>query len=158
MIYLASDHRGYRLKEKIKAWLNEWGYQYEDVGAFEYNQEDDYPDFIHKAAKKVSENSEQNKAIILGGSGQGEAMVANRYKGVRAAVFYSPAFAKASVGKDSDEMVKMFREHNNANVLSLAASFLSEEIAEKAIKLWLETPFPGEERHIRRIKKLELRS
>ncbi len=145
MIYLASDHRGFELKEKIKQWLTEWGYQYEDMGAFEYNPDDDYPDYIHKAAQKVSEDPENNKAIILGGSGQGEAMVANRYKGVRAAVYYS----------DSEEMIKMSREHNNANVLSLGTSFIDEEATKKAIKLWLETPFTREERHVRRIKKID---
>src|SRR3989344_7089602 len=139
MIYLATDHRGFGLKEKIKEWLAEWGYPYEDMGAFEYNKEDDYPDFVRLAAQKVSENPANNKAIILGGSGQGEAMVANRCQGVRAAVYYS----------DSDEIIKMSREHNNANVLSLGASFLNDEAAKKAIRLWLETPFSGEERHIR---------
>ena len=146
MIYLATDHRGYELKEKIKEWLSEWGFQYEDMGAFRYNQEDDYPDFIHQAAKAVANDPENNKAIILGGSGQGEAMAANRHKGVRAAVYYS----------DSKEMVKMSREHNNANILSLGTSFLSEETARMAIKLWLETPFSGGERHKRRIKKIDL--
>src|SRR3990167_8808632 len=92
MIYLAADHRGFELKEKIKEWLKEWGYEYEDMGAFEYNADDDYPDFISKAAEKVSQDSDNSRAIIMGGSGQGEAMVANRYKGVRAAVFYGPPF------------------------------------------------------------------
>jgi len=146
MIYLAADHRGFELKEKIKKWLSDWGYEFQDMGAFEYDKDDDYPDFISKAAEKVSQDPENSKAIILGGSGQGEAMVANRYKGVRAAVYYS----------DSEEMIKMSREHNNANVLSLGASFLDEETAKKAIKLWLETPFSGEERHVRRINKIDL--
>lgn len=153
MIYLATDHRGFKLKEKTKVWLSEWGYQYEDMGAFEYNQYDDYPDFVHKAAEKVSENPEQDRAIILGGSGQGEAMVANRYKGVRAAVYYSPS---TDSGQAGEEMIKMSREHNDSNVLSLGASFLSEEVAKSAIKLWLETPFSGEERHVRRINKIDL--
>lgn len=146
MIYLATDHRGFQLKEKIKGWLKEWGYQYEDMGAFEYNESDDYPDFISKAAEKVSQDPENSKAIILGGSGQGEAMVANRYKGVRAVVFYG----------GTEEVIKMSREHNNANILSLGASFLDEEIVKKAVKLWLETPFSGEGRHIRRISKIDL--
>ena len=145
MIYLAADHRGFQLKEKIKDWLSDWGFQYEDMGAFTYDENDDYPDFIHKAAKKVSQDPDNSKAIILGGSGQGEAMVANRYKGVRAAVYYS----------DSEEMIKMAREHNNANILSLGASFISDEAAKKAIRLWLEKPFSGEERHKRRIEKID---
>lgn len=171
MIYLATDHRGFELKEKIKQWLTEWGYQYEDCGAFELNPDDDYPDFIHKAAQKVSEDPENNKAIILGGSGQGEAMVANRYKGVKAAVFYGPA-PKKILGRVyyygwffgwnnffynvfAKPFIKLSREHNNANVLSLGVEFLDEDTAKRAIKLWLETPFSGEERHIRRINKID---
>jgi len=145
MIYLASDHRGFELKEKIKDWLTEWGYQYSDLGAFDYNPDDDYPDFISKAAKKISQDSENSKAIILGGSGQGEAMVANRYKGVRAAVYYG----------GSEKVIVLSREHNDANVLSLGTFFIDEETAKKAIKLWLETSFPGEERHVRRINKID---
>lgn len=113
------------------------------MGAFKYSKDDDYPDFIHKAAEKVSADPENSKAIILGGSGQGEAMVANRYKGVRAAVYYG----------NSEEMIKMSREHNDANVLSLGTSFLSEEATKSAIKLWLDTPFSGDERHKRRLVK-----
>jgi len=143
MIYLASDHRGFELKEKIKEWLKKWGYEYEDMGAFEYDKDDDYPDFVSKVAEKVSQDSDKSKAIILGSSGQGEAMVANRYKGVRAAVYYG----------GSEEIIKLSREHNNANILSLGASFIDEETANKAIKLWLETAFSDAERHKRRITK-----
>lgn len=142
-IYLAADHRGFQLKEKVKTWLKEWGYEYEDMGAFEFNKDDDYPDFISKAAEKVSQDPENSKAIILGGSGQGEAMVANRYKGVRAAVYYG----------GSEEVVKLSREHNNANILSLGTFFVDEETAKRAVEVWLETPFSGEERHVRRIAK-----
>ena len=143
MIYLAADHRGFDLKVKIKEWLKEWNYEYEDMGAFEYDKDDDYPDFISKAAEKVSQDPDNSKAIIMGGSGQGEAMVANRYKNVRAAVFYG----------GSEEVIKLSREHNDANVLSLGTFFVDIQIAQKAIKLWLETPFSGEERHKRRIFK-----
>jgi ribose 5-phosphate isomerase B len=145
MIYLATDHRGFNLKEKIKLWLKEWGYDYEDMGAFEFDQNDDYPDFISEAAQRVSQNPKHSMAIILGSSGQGEAMVANRYKGVRAIVFYGPS--------DKFEIIKLGRQHNDSNVLSLGASFLNDETAKEAIKIWLETPFSGEERHIRRISK-----
>ena len=172
-IFLATDHRGFELKNKIKEWLKEWGYEYEDMGAFELNKDDDYPDFISKAAEKVSQDSDHSKAIIMGGSGQGEAMVANRYKGVRAAVFYGPPyqfkvmtwrkwllFGSGGAGvmqteelKILIELIKLSREHDNANVLSLGASFLDSRVAKKIIKLWLETPFPGEERHKRRLAK-----
>ncbi|OHB18016.1 MAG: ribose-5-phosphate isomerase [Parcubacteria group bacterium RIFCSPLOWO2_01_FULL_40_65] len=145
MIYLATDHRGFELKEKIKQWLTEWNYEFQDMGAFEHEKDDDYPDFIHKAAEKVSVDPENSKAIILGGSGQGEAMTANKYKRVRAAVYYG----------GSDEVVKLSREHNNANILSLGVFFVNEEVAKAVIKIWLETPFTNEERHKRRIEKID---
>jgi ribose 5-phosphate isomerase B len=144
MIYLGTDHRGYKLKEKIKEWLPEWGYEYEDMGAHEYNEKDDYPDFISLVGEKVSADPDA-KGIILGGSGQGEAVVANKYKGVRAVVYYGGL----------KEMIIHTREHDNANVLSLAADFIDESEAQEIIKLWLETSFPGEERHVRRLKKVK---
>src|SRR3989344_4130532 len=87
IVYLATDHAGFELKEKVKEYLQKEGYEIEDCGAYEYDKSDDYPDFISKAAEKVSENP-QNAGIIFGNSGQGEAMVANKYKNVRAALFY----------------------------------------------------------------------
>lgn len=173
MIYLASDHRGFQLKEKIKIWLKEWGYEYEDMGNLVYDKDDDYPDFINKVAEAVANNPEQSRGIILGGSGQGEAMAANRYKGVRAAVFYGPPFQFKKMpwyrwlfifGRGigtfqktefsvSQTLIKLSREHNNANILSLGASFVEERAIIKLIKLWLETPFSGEERHKRRLAK-----
>lgn len=143
MIYLATDHRGFELKEQIKTWLAEWGYQFEDMGNSVYDAQDDYPDFINKAAGKVAADPENSKAIILGGSGQGEAMAANRFKGVRAAVYYG----------GSPEIIKLSREHNNANILSIGASFVAAEELKPLLKQWLEAPFPGEERHARRIAK-----
>ncbi len=143
-IFLATDHRGFKLKEKIKTWLGEWQYEYEDFGASVENSEDDYPDFISKAAQAVSDNPENSRGIILGGSGQGEAMVANKYKGVRAAVYYGGL----------KDIVVLSREHNDANVLSLGASFVSDEDAKKAIKLWLQTPFSQDARHVRRLHKI----
>lgn len=173
MIYLAADHRGFELKGKIKEWLKKWGYEYEDMGPFEYDKDDDYPDFISKAAEKVSQDPDSSRAIIMGGSGQGEAMAANRYKGVRAAVFYGPPYqfkvmtwrkwfmlGTGAVGMSQGtefiilkQLVKLSREHNNANVLSLGASFIDVRAAKKIIKLWLDTPFSNEERHKRRIAK-----
>ncbi|NOY35756.1 MAG: RpiB/LacA/LacB family sugar-phosphate isomerase [bacterium] len=145
MLYLASDHAGFELKEKLKVFLSELGCEAEDLGAFSYDEKDDYPDFILPAARAVADDPENNRAIVLGGSGQGEAMAANRIKGVRAAVLY----------KYDEDIVKLAREHNDANILSLGARFLGEEEAKKAIKLWLETPFSGDERHKRRIAKLD---
>lgn len=145
-IYIASDHAGYELKEKIIEYLVGLGkHEVADKGPFEYNEDDDYPDFIAKVAKEVSEDSENSVGIVLGGSGQGEAMVADKFKNVRAAVFY---------GGDL-EIVKLAREHNNSNILSLGARFLDEEMAINAVKLWLETPFSNEKRHVRRIDKIK---
>lgn len=144
MIYLACDHAGFELKEKVKEFLQKEGYQVKDFGAFDFDKNDDYPDFISQAAEAVSKDP-QNKAIIFGGSGQGEAIVANKFKNVRAVVFYG----------QREEIIKLSREHNDANVLSLGARFLSEEEALGAIKSWLETPFTNEERHVRRINKIK---
>lgn len=171
MIYLGADHRGFKLKEKIKQWLLEWGYIFEDMGALEYNQDDDYTDFVSKVAQKVSENPENNKGIVLGMSGQGEAIVANKFKEVRAVVFYGPSnrywiwtfllgFWSALVGfliyRDNfKKIVQLSKEHNDANILSLGASFLHDKLAKYAIKNWLETKFSGEERHVRRINKIK---
>lgn len=150
-IYLAADHAGFELKEKIKKFLEKEKYEVQDFGAFEFKSDDDYPDFINLAAKAVTGDSENDRAIIIGGSGQGEAMVANRYRGVRAAVFYGP---RALVGAtDIFAPVRLCREHNNANVLSLGARFLSDEEALEAVKIFLATPFSGDARHIRRLAK-----
>jgi len=148
MIYIASDHAGFELKEKIKVFLVDGGYQVEDLGNENYDENDDYPDFVTRVAKKVAESDNANtetRGIILGGSGQGEAMAANRIKGARATVLYNY----------NENIIKLSREHNNANILSLGARFLSGKDALSAVKLWLETPFSGEERHARRIAKLD---
>ena len=112
-IHLATDHAGLELKEKVKLYLLNLDYEVIDHGAYEYDALDDYPDFIFPCANAVS-NDPESKGIILGGSGQGEAMAANRVKGVRAAVFYN----------GPDEIIKLSRQHNNANILSLGARFV----------------------------------
>lgn len=146
-VYLASDHAGFELKEKIKQWLKEWEYEAEDLGPHKYDPDDDYPELIKPAALKVAEDPEKNRAIVMGGSGQGEAMTCNAFgdKGVRAAVYYA---------RDLD-ILNWMREHNNANALSLAARKLSDEDAKEAVKIFLEVPFPGEEKHKRRIGQLK---
>ena len=146
-VYLGTDHAGYALKEKIKQWLDEWGYDQEDMGAFAHDTEDDYPDFIRPVAERVSQDSENNRGIVLGGSGQGEAMAANRHKGVRATVYAARSLDL--------ELINLTREHNDSNILALAARFVPEEDAKEVVKVWLETPFPGEERHKRRIAKID---
>ena len=141
-IILASDHAGFQLKEQIKSYLNKEGYETEDVGANSFEKDDDYPDFIIPAAKKVAK--EKCLGIIFGGSGQGEAIAANKVKGARAALYY---------GKDLD-IVKLSKTHNNANILSFGARFLGKEEAIKAVKAWLGAEFNNEERHMRRIRKI----
>ncbi len=159
-IYLATDHTGLELKNSIKKFLEQEGYDVEDCGAYEYDKDDDYPDFIGKAAQGVSENQEA-LGIVMGGSGQGEQMVANKYKGVRCALFYTLAIPAQSVdisGKTSTdpfEIVKLTRQHNHANILSLGVRFLSIDDAKHAVKVFLETPVSSEERHVRRVEKIK---
>jgi len=143
MIYLVSDHAGFELKEEIKKFLKLKNIVYEDLGAHKFEAQDDYPDFILPAAKKVAENS-NNKGIILGGSGQGEAVVANKVKGIRAVVYYG----------GPKEILKLSREHNNANILSLGARFLTKSDIPDIIETWINTEFFKAERHTRRIQKI----
>ena len=142
-IVLATDHAGFKLKEAVKKSLLELGLEVKDFGAFEYESTDDYPDFINPAAKFISEN-DNTMGIIFGGSGQGEAMAANRFKGVRAAVFYD----------GPDEIIHLSRLHNNANVLSFGSRFIDADRAIELIKKWLSVEFEGG-RHQKRIEKLD---
>ena len=143
-IHFAADHAGYELKNSLMSFVkDELEFDVKDHGAFELNEEDDYPDFVLPAAKAVSENNDM--AIILGGSGQGEAMAANRINGVRATVYYG----------GNQEIVTLSREHNDANVLSLGARFLSLDEAKNAIRLWLQTNPSIEEKYHRRNSKLD---
>ena len=160
-IYIASDHAGFELKEKIKNYLSQENLEVEDCGAFEFNKDDDYPDFISKAAQGVSEDPDNSRGIIFGGSGQAEMMVANKFKNVRCALFYGssiptkPADVTGRISNDPYEMIRLTREHNNANMLSLGVRFITDDEAIKVTKLWLEAPFPGHERHVRRINKIK---
>jgi ribose 5-phosphate isomerase B len=142
MIYIASDHAGLELKQKIIAHLKDTDQQVEDCGPFKVDPEDDYPDFVFPCALKVSQNP-GSMGIIIGMSGQGEAIVANKVKGIRAALYYG----------GHEDLIKLSRQHNNANVLSLGASFIAPEQAERAVDLFVETGFDGG-RHQRRIDKI----
>ncbi|MFH0820423.1 MAG: RpiB/LacA/LacB family sugar-phosphate isomerase [Candidatus Peregrinibacteria bacterium] len=142
-IFIGTDHAGFDHKEAIKKSLLDAGYTVEDKGAFKNDAEDDYPDFIYPVAKAVSEDLENRVGIVLGGSGQGEAMVANKVKGIRAAIGFS------------EWAVRMSREHNDANVLSLGARVVSPIEAVRFVHLWLNTPFEGKNRHQRRIDKIK---
>lgn len=146
-IFIGADHAGFQMKEDFKKYLSDLGYEIEDMGPEEYNPDDDYPDFIIPVAKAVALRQAQGDhntyGIVIGGSGQGEAMCANKVKGIRAAVVYDEYSARMS------------REHNDANVMALGARVLDTDTAKRLVKIWLETPFSGEERHVRRLRKIE---
>ena len=144
-IIFATDHAGFELKEHIKQFVEKLGHTVHDCGAMSYEATDDYPTYMHEAAKKLTANPGA-RAVIFGGSGQGEAMVLNRYRGVRAIVCTS----------GSKEIAALGREHNNANVISIGARFVSPEEAEQLVQTFLETDFSGDDRHVRRIEQLEV--
>ncbi|MES2216069.1 MAG: RpiB/LacA/LacB family sugar-phosphate isomerase [Patescibacteria group bacterium] len=145
-IVLAADHAGFTLKEAMKSFLEKKGYTILDVGAHELKDGDDYPAYMAAAAMKVAQDMTGGTyAIIFGGSSQGEAIVSNRFPGVRAVVWYG----------GPEEIVKLSREHNDANILSIGARFVGEEDAFRAADLWLNTPFSGDERHKRRIEQID---
>jgi ribose 5-phosphate isomerase B len=142
---LATDHAGFLMKEEIAKWLKAEGWRVVDHGAYHEDSEDDFPDFIAKAAKAVSAASDTNVAIIFGGSGQGEAMVSNRFSNVRAVVYYGGNL----------QIISLARQHNDSNVLSFGARFLSVEEAKTAIALWLKEPKDDAEKRMRRNRKIE---
>ena len=143
-LVIASDHAGFDLKAALAAYLEVEGHEVEDMGPHELIAGDDYPDFCIPLAQAVAVDKELF-GIVIGFSGQGEAMAANRVKGARAAVYYG----------GPEEVLRLSREHNNANILSLGAKFLSVEEAKEAVAIWLLTDFSNGERHFRRIKKLD---
>ena len=143
-IHLATDHAGFAHKEAVKAFLmNQEGVEVVDHGAIELIPEDDYPDYMSPCAEAVAIDPDDSMGVIFGGSGQGEAMCANRVSGIRATVFYG----------GTTDILTLSREHNASNVLSLGARFLTTDEAIQAVTLWLATPFSNDERHLRRISK-----
>jgi len=141
-VYFAADHAGFDLKNALLVHTQTLGHEVEDLGAHTLDPEDDYPDFITPLARRVA--SEPGAfGIIVGGSGQGEAMAANRIIGVRAAEWYG----------GTTDVVRLAREHNDANILSIGARFLGAGEASTAVRLFLDTPFSGEARHVRRLAK-----
>jgi len=143
-IYIASDHAGFEMKAYLGDALASLGHDVYDLGPESYNQDDDYSKTVAPVAEKVSSVA-GSFGVVIGGSGQGEAMEVNRFKGIRGTVYYGGPLA----------IVTLSREHNDANVLSLGARFIENSEALDALKLWLATPFSGEERHVRRIKQLD---
>jgi len=145
-IYFATDHAGFELKNELVTFVREeLGYEVVDCGAEVYDEQDDFTDFIAKAAQEVSDSSDESKAIMLGGSGQGEAMLANIYHNVRATVFYG----------GSEDILTLSRTHNNANVLSLGARFLTSDEAKQAVSVWLATAYVFVEKYNRRNTAIE---
>jgi len=140
-IPIGADHAGFEMKEILKAELTKLGFQPDDVGALSENPEDDYPDYAHPLARKVS-RGEAKRGILLCGSGIGVDIIANRYPHVRAALSWMPEIAELS------------RRHNDSNVLVIPARFVSNEEAVDMMKRWLSTPFEGG-RHERRVEKID---
>jgi ribose 5-phosphate isomerase B len=159
-IALSTDHAGLGLLARLEEFLTTQGHECVNFGPRSFEPSDDYPDFIFPAARAVA-SGECEVGIVMGGSGQGEAMAANRVKGVRCALFYSPVVAKTAINADGDtsddpyEILRLTREHNLANMLSLAARFLSWEEIETAVTAWLAAPQGDAERHVRRVQKLD---
>lgn len=159
-IVLTTDHTGIDQLKKLETYLVSQGHECKNYGPAELNIDDDYPDLIFPAAQALS-NGDFDCGIIMGGSGQGEAIVANRVKGVRCALYYGPAPIPSAIdaeghsAQDAFEILRLSKQHNNANMLSLAARFLSQSDIEQAVTIWLNTPFSQVERHSRRIKKID---
>jgi ribose 5-phosphate isomerase B len=157
-IFIACDHAGFALKNALIKHLGTLGYDVQDMGSAMFNLEDDYPDFVTPLAERVAATPEA-RGIILGGSGQGEAMCANRVKGIRAALFYGPRPVTAALdiegghSEDGYDAVRLSRRHNNANVLAIGARFVSGDEADEAVRIFLETDFSDSPRHTRRLAK-----
>ena len=142
MLYIAADHAGYPLKEELKPFLAKEGYKVVDLGNEQLDMFDDYPDFAQKLAEAVREN-EDSGGILICGTGQGMCLAANRYPGIFAVMIYNEFTARAAA------------EHLDANVVCLGARVTDEETAKKIVKIWLDTEFSEEERHRRRLAKID---
>lgn len=153
-IFIASDHAGFSLKEALIPFLKGAGHVVEDCGAFELLADDDYPDSVTPCVKRVAETPD-SFGIVIGASGQGEAMVANRVSGVRAAVFYGETHATQTDAEGKElSLLASVRAHNDANVLSLGARFVTVEEAQQAVTIFLSIAPSLDERHVRRRSKL----
>ena len=158
-VYFAADHAGFELKSELVAYVRTLGHSVEDCGAHIFDKEDDYPAIIKKAGQHLSDDLLQqynNRAVVIGGSGQGEAIVMNRFKGVRCGLYYgSPSHKQVDAeGKELD-IIESIRIHNDANALSLGARFLSVDEAKEAVKKWLDIPFPPHTRHEKRVWQID---
>lgn len=141
-IYLGTDHAGFEFKENIKKYLIQERYEVVDCGAYSFDKNDDYPDFISKVGENI-EKDPSSRGIVLGKSGAGECIVANKFKNVRSFLALN------------ETNVRLAREHNDANVISIGSEIVSLDKSKDLIKIFLETPFSEDERHIRRINKIK---
>ena len=141
-IYIGADHRGFELKEELKKFLIEKEYEVEDLGAFEYDQNDDYPDFARQVAERVAGDPEHSRGVLLCGSGTGMDAAANKVKGIRATLAFSKEITRAA------------RNDDDVNVISLPADFLKSQEAEEIAEIFLKTPFEAVERRARRLQKI----
>lgn len=154
-IFFASDHAGFGLKQSLIPFVRDLGFEIEDCGPSALQDGDDFPEYVLPCARKVAATAD-SFGIVIGASGQGEAMAANRVKGIRAAVYYGEAFgSQADANGNILNLIQSVRAHNNANILSLGARFVTDAAAKSAVKMFLETPFSEDERHARRIAKLD---
>ncbi|WP_030911655.1 ribose-5-phosphate isomerase [Streptomyces sp. NRRL F-5126] len=140
-VYLGSDHAGYELKNHLVQWLTSHGHEPVDCGPHILDDQDDYPPFCLRAAERTAADPD-GLGIVIGGSGNGEQIAANKVKGVRAALAWS------------EETARLGREHNNANVVSVGARMHSRDEATSFVEVFLKTPYSGEARHTRRIDML----
>lgn len=159
-IALATDHAGFEQLKELQSYLESLGHNCRNFGPQSLKPDDDYPDYVFPAARAVA-NGECDRGVIFGRSGEGEAIAANRFRGVRCGVFYGLAIARRVIdasnktSHDPYAIVRLSRAHNDSNMLSLGVSFLSTDDIKNAVRLWLEVPFSGEARHVRRNAKLD---
>lgn len=143
MIYIGADHRGFKLKEKVKQFLEKNKIKFKDLGALKYDENDDYPDFAYKVASKISKNPEKNKGILICGSGVGVCITANKLKNVRCAL---------AINK---EQIKIAKMHDNINCLAISSDFTNYKKVKGIIDIFLKTKFSRKQKYIRRIKKIK---
>lgn len=142
MLYIASDHGGFKLKEHLKAWLLVSGGRVSDLGPASFLPEDDYPDYAKKVAAKISKNPSTDFGILICRSGQGVCIVANKFKGVRAGLVWNTKEAKSS------------RNDDHTNILCLPSDYINFTEARNIVRTWLDTPWSSDKRHVRRIHKI----